>query len=109
MLKDPDAMSIKIKSSTAARVTQKQFQISQWTAKPPASQLYRMLDGTERPELMRADTIAFNPGEMLSGTGRPHAAFDASYKNLDMARLKPIYMSVGLFIGFLLALRYLRS
>lgn len=102
-------MSIKITASPIRRTTASRYNISQWTSKSNNLALYRNLASGNDPDMMKADNLIFRPQEMIGGTGITHQQSDRAYANLDIARVKPLYVTMGAFLVFLAVFRYLRS
>jgi hypothetical protein len=102
-------MSIKLFGSSTRRTTASPYNISQWTNKQSNLALYRQIADSSIPDMRGADNLLFSPKEMLSGTQADPSTYDPSYQAISLSNQKPIFLTLGAFVAFLILLRYLRS
>jgi len=101
-------MSIQRTHTTVPRVTASSYDISQWTDKGNNRKLYASLANNSDSGMMKADSIMFDPKEMLT-SGVSHKTNDPSYQRVMMSQQLPVLYYVGGILLFLVTLKYLTT
>jgi hypothetical protein len=100
-------MTIHKNASVSFRTTMNKYDVSRWTSSANNQALYKSLAEASNSDMMKSDTIMFDPRQMISGTGKSHTEIDPSYKRFEQLQIRPFYLhALGLVI-FLIGMRYL--
>lgn len=83
--------------------------MSRWTNAASNQATYESFESQADPRLRQADSIRFDPRDMISGTSVGMYGADHSQQRVDAVRMQPIYLYVGAALAFVLVLNYLRS
>lgn len=83
---------------------------SRWSSTAKLSAIYSANAVREDPQMMKADNLKFNPGEMLKGASLGPHDTDPSHQRVMQDRLwTPIMYTAGGLIAFLILVSFLRK
>lgn len=83
--------------------------ISRWSQTTKREAVYEGLKETSDPAMRKADTIKFDPSEMIIGASKGQFETDMSYQRVQRDRdWVPVLYTVGAFVIFLGIVSFLR-
>lgn len=83
--------------------------VSRWSSTAKKAALYQEIASTADPQMMKADTIVFDPSEMIGGTSKGMYESDSSHQRVQSEKqMTTVYYAAGALVVFLIVVTFLK-